>query len=216
MIDGRSDTRRHRDGQRTKLREESVRCPACTPELCVCRSEQLGLLDGLDDQAGDAVAAGAELDDAEILARPAVDHVPGLPDVRADVDRAEIVAVDVEEAEGRHVWTLRAVPEPTATVAWLLTGGLCAGDYDAVSTWPPPETIRAVVAIDGATAVLDLADDEPELGETIVLYRLESHGFMCGDRSRSPLVASYFPAGFTEKERMLAARAVAFPEERTG
>jgi hypothetical protein len=95
------------------------------------------------------------------------------------------------------------------TVAWVLTGGPCEGTYHAESSWPPPERIKAVHDGNGYTAVLDLPEDLPQLGETVVEYELASHGFACGRPKAGGPFAHYFPVGWAEQRRMRAARVAA-------
>lgn len=133
-----------------------------------------------------------------------------------DVGSGEAAAPASELGEAGPGPNLRLVEPPpprerARLVLWSLTGGPCAGEYEAYSSWPPPETIRAVVDREGTTAVLDLAEDEVEPGEELVIYRRWSHGFMCGPKTRSgkqtPLTAHYFPESFSDRERTLAMRA---------
>jgi len=81
-------------------------------------------------------------------------------------------------------------------VTFILFGAPCGGNYEAESTWPPPDKIRAVHDGNGYTAVLDLPDDVPLLGEKVVEYELSSWGFACGrGRRGSHTFATYFRAG---------------------
>lgn len=87
-------------------------------------------------------------------------------------------------------------------VVLVLHGGPCAGQYEAQTFWPPPLRIRAVHGGE-LPAVLDLPDDEPDEGETVVDYERASYGFVCRGLGA---VAGYFPVGWTQQQRMRAAR----------
>jgi hypothetical protein len=62
-------------------------------------------------------------------------------------------------------------------------------------TGPPPETIPVAVGICGAAALLDLPDDQLELGERLLTYVLSGTAFVCDSRTngRSVYVATYVP-----------------------
>jgi hypothetical protein len=97
---------------RTKHREE-IRCPDCSAETCRCRGG-VALLDRLDDEPDVAVLVEIARVDREDTQRivAAGDHVAGLPDEGARPERAQLIAVTVDQDEGRHVWTLRPAPPP--------------------------------------------------------------------------------------------------------
>jgi hypothetical protein len=93
-------------------------------------------------------------------------------------------------------------------VRWILVGPPCEGIYEAESTWPPPRRIRAVhgggLLGDGPPAVLDLPGDEPEPGEQLVEYEIETHGFVCG-RARGQGAGAfglYVRAGLADEAKM--------------
>jgi hypothetical protein len=89
---------------------------------------------------------------------------------------------------------------------WILFGGPCAGTYDAESSWPPPERIRAVHDGNGNTAVLDRGEcAEPD--EHVVEYEISSWGYVCSRGRNTPNAAHvvYFLAGLTEAARHRAA-----------
>lgn len=67
----------------------------------------------------------------------------------------------------------------------------------------------------GGIAVLDLPDDEPEDGETVVEYELSMYGHMCarGRAGQSGLFATYFAAEMPAWRRMRALRIAAGPLE---
>ena len=169
-----------------------------------------------DDEVRVDGVAGFGVDDAHDLESvvAAVEGLAGGDVADAGGELAEVGAVLGEElvAEGHRRARLSIAPPPTTRVAWSLVGGPCAGEYDATSTWPPPERIRAAhgggLLGDGAAAVLDLPDDELDPGEQLAEYVRVSYGFVCsrGRGNRNPLTALYVPAHFSERERMRALR----------
>lgn len=95
-------------------------------------------------------------------------------------------------------------------VAWILFGAPVSGTYDAESSWPPPAKIRAVHDGNGYTAVLDLPDDMPLIGEHVVEYELSTYGVKCGRGGKRgcALFATYFRVGLApEAKTKIAARA---------
>ena len=160
---------------------------------------------------------GLGVDDAHDLEAvvPAMEDLTGGDVADAPGEGAEVGAVLGEElvAEGHRRPRLSVAPPPTTKVAWSLVGGPCAGEYDAMSTWPPPERIRAVhgggLLGDGPPAVLDLPGDEPEPGEEVVEYVRASYGFACSrgrGGKQNLLTGLYMPAWFSDRETMRALR----------
>jgi hypothetical protein len=171
----------------------TVKCPGCVDGACTCRAEQLGLFDGLDDE--DHVAA-VELEvrldpfeDAERVAA-AGDQVAARPDEGARPERAQVVAVAVDEEKGRHAWTVRG-----ATFDVMCHGGEADGAYSSghALTGSPPQQISIAVGGDTGPALLDLPDDTVELGEHVVVYELDSIGHICGRPGGCRSVAGYTP-----------------------
>lgn len=80
------------------------------------------------------------------------------------------------------------------TVTFILFGAPCGGNYECESSWPPPKRIRAVHDGNGYQAVLDLPDEVPLLGESVVEYELSSYGYACRGRG-SYVFATYMRAG---------------------
>lgn len=95
------------------------------------------------------------------------------------------------------------------TVTFILFGTPCGGSYEAESSWPPPKTIRAVHDGNGYTAVLDLPEDVPLIGESPVEYELSSYGIACGRGRTSHPFATFRRAGITAAEQARAARKAA-------
>lgn len=95
-------------------------------------------------------------------------------------------------------------------MTFILFGAPCGGNYEAESTWPPPERVRAVHDGNGYSAVLDLPEDVPLLGEDVVEYELSSYGFSCGrGRGASYRFATFRRVGISAAEENRAARIAA-------
>lgn len=82
--------------------------------------------------------------------------------------------------------------------AIALTGGEAHGAwFEGHALEGAPDEIRIAIAIDGRVALLDLPDDDLELGEREVVYRRRSTGIMCtrgGKHRGCHHVATYEPA----------------------
>lgn len=82
------------------------------------------------------------------------------------------------------------------TVAIALSGGEANGAwFDGHQLAGAPDTVRVAIAIDGQISLLDLPDDDLELGERLVVYRRQSIGHMCGRGrgGRCEQFATYVP-----------------------
>lgn len=81
--------------------------------------------------------------------------------------------------------------------AIALTGGEAHGAwFEGHALEGAPDEIRIAIAIDGRIALLDLPDDDLELGEREVVYRRRSIGHACyrGRGARCVAYATYEPA----------------------
>lgn len=89
-------------------------------------------------------------------------------------------------------------------IAVRLVDGPAEGYFEPVFD-AAPETLRAVVDLEGEPAILDLPDDEPALGEQVFTYRRGGPSFMCGrGRGGSGCRVTYHYSLWTEAPRAVA------------